>query len=210
MRYQRSVDLLQSLVYLPSPPDIAPGLQVFRFSKSKLIDYLRNKVSRLATAESIESSRTLLRNLAKDGLMEDGKEDLLQGLLFATMIYLLGLRSALAARLKAGCDLISQYLPLSLYGELLSSYEYVRVTCSDSLFSKPYSFTNLDAYLKILEGDTAALSTANSNRSKTKSKPSEKDSGKKRKSKTSQGVDKLKKANTDGMAKLSTFFKKAS
>ena len=42
------------------------------------MEYLRAKVTRLATAEVFEGSRTLLRNLAKDGLMEDGKENLLQ------------------------------------------------------------------------------------------------------------------------------------
>lgn len=125
------------------------------------------------------------------------------------MIYLFSSRCALAARLKAGCDLISQYLPSDLYRELVSSYEYVRLPSGIVAFLNPViSFTKLDAYLKILEDEAAALSIANSNTSKSKS--SERDSSKKRKSKTSQGVDKLKKANTEGMAKLSTFFKKAS
>ena len=127
------------------------------------------------------------------------------------MIYLFSSRCALAARLKAGCDLISQYLPSDLYRELVSSYEYVRLPSGIVSFLNPViSFTKLDAYLKILEDEAAALSIANSNTSKIKSKSSERDSSKKRKSKTSQGVDKLKKANTEGMAKLSTFFKKAS
>jgi len=43
----------------------------------KLVEYLRVKVARLATPEVFEVSRTLIRGLAKDGLMEDGKEDLL-------------------------------------------------------------------------------------------------------------------------------------
>jgi ribonuclease H2 subunit B len=43
----------------------------------KVVEYLRVKVARLATPEVFEVSRTLIRGLAKDGLMEDGKEDLL-------------------------------------------------------------------------------------------------------------------------------------
>lgn len=93
----------------------------------------------------------------------------------------------------------------------MSSYEYVRLPSGIVSFLNPViSFTKLDAYSKTLEDEAAALSIANSNTSKIKSKSSERDSGKKRKSKTSQGVDKLKKANTEGMEKLSTFFKKAS
>lgn len=142
--------------------------------------------------------------------MEDGKEDLLQCLFFVALVYTLGSRLALAARLKAGCDLISQYLPSRLYTELLSSYEYVRFqTATVSFLTSGLSFTKLDAYLKVLQ-DEAAASIANTNTSKTNTKTSEKDDGKKRKSKSSQGVDKLKKANTNGMAKLSTFFKKTS
>jgi len=53
---------------------------VYRFSPSKVIEYLRIKVARLATPEAFEGSRTLVRGLAKDGLTEDGKEDLLQGM----------------------------------------------------------------------------------------------------------------------------------
>lgn len=43
------------------------------------MDYLRAKVARLATPQVFEGSRTLIRGLAKDGLMEDGKENLLEG-----------------------------------------------------------------------------------------------------------------------------------
>jgi ribonuclease H2 subunit B len=52
---------------------------VYRFSPQKVVEYLRVKVERLSTPKTIEASRTLVRNLAKDGLMEDGKENLLEG-----------------------------------------------------------------------------------------------------------------------------------
>jgi len=43
-----------------------------------VIEYLRAKVSRLSKHAVAERSRTIIRGLAKDGLMEDGKEDLLE------------------------------------------------------------------------------------------------------------------------------------
>ena len=52
---------------------------MYRYCREKLIDTLKAKVTRLVTPEVFESSKTLTRNLAKEGLMEDGKEDLLTG-----------------------------------------------------------------------------------------------------------------------------------
>ena len=52
---------------------------VYRYSHTKVMEYLRGKVTRLMKLEVLERSRTLIRNLAKDGFMEDGKEDLLEG-----------------------------------------------------------------------------------------------------------------------------------
>ena len=75
------------------------------------------------------------------------------------------------------------------------------------------SFTKLDSYLQTLHDENAALAAANTNTSKAKSKANDKgddDKKRKNKSKASQGVDKLKKANINGMAKMSSFFKKAS
>jgi ribonuclease H2 subunit B len=63
-------------------PEITDELTVYRFSTSKMEEYLRAKVSRLAVSEVLEISRTTIRNFAKDGLMEDGKESLLKGLFF--------------------------------------------------------------------------------------------------------------------------------
>ena len=57
--------------------DITPELKVYRYSEDKMIEYLQAKVTRLSRHEVVEKSRTLIRNFAKDGLMDDGKEDLL-------------------------------------------------------------------------------------------------------------------------------------
>jgi ribonuclease H2 subunit B len=42
------------------------------------MEYLQAKVSRLSKHAVAEKSRTIIRGLAKDGLMDDGKEDLLE------------------------------------------------------------------------------------------------------------------------------------
>lgn len=72
------------------------------------------------------------------------------------------------------------------------------------------SFTKLDAYLKSLQDDAAALVVASGNKKlkRKDSKQIDDDNKKKAKSKTSHGVDKLKKANINGMAKMSSFFTK--
>lgn len=44
-----------------------------------LVDYLGKKVTRLVAANDFRESLTVVRLLAKDGLMEDGKEALLEG-----------------------------------------------------------------------------------------------------------------------------------
>jgi ribonuclease H2 subunit B len=99
---------------------------VYRFSPSKVMEYLRIKVARLATPKVFEGSRTLVRGLAKVGLMDDGKEELLQGIIH----HILSVdRSTLiwrkAGRIRTACDLIAQYVPNSLWGMLMASYEFV-------------------------------------------------------------------------------------
>jgi len=44
-----------------------------------LVGYLRKKVTRLIGANDFQESLAVVRLLAKDGLMEDGKEALLEG-----------------------------------------------------------------------------------------------------------------------------------
>jgi Ydr279p protein family (RNase H2 complex component) wHTH domain len=58
--------------------DITSELTVYRYSEDKVIEYLQAKVSRLSKHSVAEKSRSIIRNLAKDGLMDDGKEDLLE------------------------------------------------------------------------------------------------------------------------------------
>lgn len=59
-------------------PEITEDITVFRFSPQRVVEYLRSKVERLSTAETVEVSRTMVRNLARDGLMDDGKEEFLK------------------------------------------------------------------------------------------------------------------------------------
>ena len=59
--------------------EIAPDLIVYRYSHEKLIAYLKKKAARLSESGDFDKSRTLERQLAKDGLLDDGKEELLKG-----------------------------------------------------------------------------------------------------------------------------------
>lgn len=45
---------------------------------------MRAKVARLEKSIALDASRTMIRSLAKDGLMEDGREDLLRRTAFLT------------------------------------------------------------------------------------------------------------------------------
>ena len=80
------------------------------------------------------------------------------------------------------------------------------------LYPRAYrrSFTPLDAYVKALKDEENAIALAGAPGSKPRVTDVAEDGGKKRKakSKASQGVERLKKANISGMAKLSTFFQK--
>jgi hypothetical protein len=58
--------------------EITPEIVVYRYSTPKLVEYLRVKVARLVASGALETSKMVIRSLAKDGLMDDGKEDLLQ------------------------------------------------------------------------------------------------------------------------------------
>ena len=48
---------------------------MYRYSQEKLLAYLSKKVTRLSESGDVNKSRTLERQLAKDGLLEDGKEE---------------------------------------------------------------------------------------------------------------------------------------
>lgn len=75
-----------------------------------------------------------------------------------------------------------------------------------------HSFTKLDAYLKSAhdEATLATVTASSSKGKKTKGEDEKEDKKRKVAVKASQGVDKLKKANISGMAKMSSFFKKAT
>jgi hypothetical protein len=68
-------------LYLNSIPhsEVTPEITVYRYSPEKLLAYVQKKVSRLNSPAIFETSKTLVRTLARDGLMEDGKEQLLEG-----------------------------------------------------------------------------------------------------------------------------------
>ncbi|KAF7782330.1 hypothetical protein Agabi119p4_1706 [Agaricus bisporus var. burnettii] len=154
--------------------EITEEITVYRYSRERVLDYLRKKVIRLSTPSTLEKSKTIIRSLAKDGLMEDGNEELLK-----------------IGQLRAACELVSHYLSPTLRDMLYASYD----------------FTKLDTFLKSAI-DEAMTSIAASQNKKAGNKTATE--GKKRKAaRGSLGVETLKKVNVDGMAKLSTFFKKS-
>lgn len=58
--------------------EITPEITVFRYSPEKLVQELRKKAAALSTPRITEMSRCLVRSLAKDALMEDKNEELLE------------------------------------------------------------------------------------------------------------------------------------
>ncbi|KLO16903.1 hypothetical protein SCHPADRAFT_913867 [Schizopora paradoxa] len=159
--------------------DVTPEISVFRFSKEKYAAYLVKKARRLGESEVILKCETLVRGLAKNGLMDDNKEDLLK-----------------AGVLKVACEMVSQYISPETNQELLSNFD----------------FSALDAHIEELDRANLALTIQESDKGAKKSKAQkpEENAGGKRKAAAqgSKGVEKLKKANVKGMAKLSTFFQK--
>ncbi|EDR11891.1 uncharacterized protein LACBIDRAFT_313799 [Laccaria bicolor S238N-H82] len=167
--------------------EVTQGIVVYRYSPSRVIDYLRRKVVRLETSGALDVSRTILRTLAKDGLLEDGNEELLKRELSVTsVVKALTKLLSTVGHTRASCDLLAQYLPAHIRDMLLASYD----------------FTKLDIYLKTLGGDIPAPSKAKDAAPVAVEK-------KRKGAKPSQGVEKLKKVNTTGMSKLSSFFNKA-
>ena len=78
----------------------------------------------------------------------------------------------------------------------------------------PHSFAALETHLKLLQAESAAHAAAEMSKMEIKESKTgaatKGAAGKKRKAAGSTGVEKLKKANTKGMAKLSTFFQPKS
>ena len=121
-----------------SPPAITPEITVYRYSPPILTAYLQRKVARLSESSLQEGSKTVTRNLAKDGLMEDGKEELLKRKYIPSLAALCqGSKltvTCVVGRTRAACDLISQYLPKDVYNALKATYEYVLIITHSPLF----------------------------------------------------------------------------
>ncbi|KAF9010513.1 ribonuclease H2, subunit B [Cyathus striatus] len=156
--------------------DVSPKLTVYRFSLTKTLGFLQKKISRLLSSDVLGDSRAITRGFAKDGLMDDGKERLLN-----------------MARTRAACDLISQYLSPDVHKTLMASYD----------------LQDLDSHLR--QNVALAVSTAGNGalgKTKEKAVAATANDKKRKNAKGSHGVEKLKKVNVNGMAKLSSFFKK--
>ncbi|KAI0093265.1 ribonuclease H2, subunit B [Irpex rosettiformis] len=163
--------------------EVTSEITVYRYSPDKVLEYLKSKVDKLNSPVLLETSKTLVRAWAKEGLMEDGKEALLE-----------------AGQLKSACDLVCQYAPPNVRTALLASYDFAPL---DSYLK---TLQEEAAFLAASE-----MSKAEARESKT-SGSTDKGGDKKRKStaKASVGVTKLKKASTTGMSKISTFFQAKS
>ncbi|KAF8558009.1 hypothetical protein OG21DRAFT_1475189 [Imleria badia] len=158
--------------------EITADITVFRYSSEKLTQELRRKVATLATPRITEMSKCLVRNLAKDALMEDKNEDLLE-----------------LGRTKLACEMLGQYLAPDVQEELLATYDLSKLDAHVKALAKEQSFlAEKTVVTKKSKADGATVSEGTKKRKKD--------------GKGSQGVEKLKKANVSGMSKLSTFFTK--
>ncbi|KAL6310361.1 ribonuclease H2, subunit B [Sparassis latifolia] len=169
-----------AMKHLCEVKEITADIVVYRYTPAKVQDYLRLKVGRLASPEIFEGSRTLTRNLAKEGLMDDGKEALLE-----------------SGRLRGACNLISHYISQELHTALLASYDFTALNA------------HLKAAEQVLVALTAEnMNKAEKKENKIKNGGAAEK--KRKGQKGSQGVEKLKKANVKGMAQISSFFQKST
>lgn len=80
---------------------------MYRYSQEKTTNYLKTKVDRLAKPAICETSSTIVRQLAKDGLMDDGKEELLSCeytlLEYADQVSLMNTSQLHESRQRANC-----------------------------------------------------------------------------------------------------------
>ncbi|KAJ8454006.1 hypothetical protein ONZ45_g19474 [Pleurotus djamor] len=149
--------------------EIGDDLTVYRYSPEKVMELLKRKVDALRSSQEFEANPTIIRGLAKNGLMEDGFEKVLE-----------------EGKIQAACDLLGQYISPELKTVLLASY----------------NLSNLEKHISTLK-QASVMTTATGSKEKDVDEPAK---GNKRKTKTSHGVEQLKKANTKGMAKISSFF----
>lgn len=66
------------VAYTTANVDITEDIVVYRFSEAKTTDYMKQKVSRLAAHSVLDDSKTITRSFAREGLTDDGKEDILK------------------------------------------------------------------------------------------------------------------------------------
>ncbi|QRV79182.1 Ydr279p protein family (RNase H2 complex component) [Ceratobasidium sp. AG-Ba] len=175
-------------------PDIPPDITVQRPSADQITSFLKRRVDRVAAAQEPSPDSTgptfpavhrqhLRLGLSVDELGPDTDE---------------GAKSIRAgARIKIACEIIGTWVEESLMAEVLKTYD-------------------ITAYSEYAEARAAqaraelALATAKAEAQEFKKGPKGEGSGTKRKAggQGTRGVDKLKKANTKGMASLTTFFVK--
>ncbi|KIY44460.1 hypothetical protein FISHEDRAFT_51725 [Fistulina hepatica ATCC 64428] len=98
---------LKAMSQVCDTKEITPEITVYRYSFGKVLEYLRAKVDRVSSPKFQEGLRSLTRSLAKDGLMDEGKDDLLK-----------------VGRQRAACDLISQYVSPIVSAALIGSYDF--------------------------------------------------------------------------------------
>ena len=113
---------------LPANTEITEDITVYRYSQERTLKYLRSKVLRLSEPKTLEISRSIIRDLAKDGLMEDGNEELLKGSYILLFEGILSSHHS-AGQLKAACDLVGHYLSPDTRALLYASFESVKVNC---------------------------------------------------------------------------------
>jgi len=94
-----------------------------------------------------------------------------------------------AGRLRIACEIVSQYLTPDLSQELIALYELAA----------------LNEYVRTLAEETIVITSA---RSVGNAREATNDKKRKAVTQLSNGVSKLMKVNTSGMAKISSFFKK--
>lgn len=70
--------MLLSMTFVSFGIEIGSDMTVYRYAPDKVLRYLRAKATRLSTQQVCDISQTLTRKMARDGLMEDGKENLLE------------------------------------------------------------------------------------------------------------------------------------
>ncbi|RDB25321.1 hypothetical protein Hypma_007709 [Hypsizygus marmoreus] len=99
--------------------EVTSEIVVYRLSRLRILEYLRMKVTRLVAPEVLEVSRATIRGLAKEGLLDDGKDYLLQ-----------------LGRLRAACNLLGQYLSPDLRALLFASYDFTELDAHSELIAQ--------------------------------------------------------------------------